>query len=177
MPRSHYILWGNACEILSNVIFQSLSLDIKPKSGFRRAVTRKFNHFHCFSRSTEPEEIIRRHHRNLPGRGVQIVSEICTLSYIQFYNGSQYWSSRFLFDILVVASCKLHSLPFSQKGFNINSLTPQFLGSNPQRSALPTLQRNRRRNRTRKARKMPNQTSLLDKSHHHQSLYKYWTRR
>ncbi|KAJ8070323.1 hypothetical protein OCU04_000703 [Sclerotinia nivalis] len=72
MPRTHYILWGNACEILSNVIFQSLSLDIKPKSGFRRAVTTKFNHFHCFSRSTEPPEIIRRHHRNLPGRAVQI---------------------------------------------------------------------------------------------------------
>ncbi|ESZ98423.1 hypothetical protein SBOR_1204 [Sclerotinia borealis F-4128] len=72
MPRTHYVLWGNACEILSNVIFQSLSLDITPKSGFRRAVTTHFNHFHCFSRSIEPEEIIRRHHRNLPGRAVQI---------------------------------------------------------------------------------------------------------
>ncbi|KAM0179860.1 hypothetical protein ACHAPF_002808 [Botrytis cinerea] len=32
----------------------------------------KRNHFHHYSRSTEPPEIIRRHHRNLPGRAVQI---------------------------------------------------------------------------------------------------------
>ncbi|KAF5878549.1 uncharacterized protein Bfra_000716 [Botrytis fragariae] len=72
MARTHYVLWGNACEILSNVIFQALTLDITPKKGIRKAVRHKYNHFQYFSRSTEPPEIIRRHHRNLPGRAVQI---------------------------------------------------------------------------------------------------------
>ncbi|TGO42633.1 hypothetical protein BHYA_0006g00350 [Botrytis hyacinthi] len=71
-PRTHYILWGNACEILSNVIFQALTLDITPKEGIQKVVRHKYNHFQYFSRSTEPPEIIRRHHRNLPGRAVQI---------------------------------------------------------------------------------------------------------
>lgn len=43
MPRTHYVSWGSACEILSDLIFQSPSLDIKPKKGFRRAVTHKYS--------------------------------------------------------------------------------------------------------------------------------------
>ncbi|TGO30360.1 hypothetical protein BPAE_0006g01000 [Botrytis paeoniae] len=72
MARTHYVLWGNACEILSNVMFQALTLDITPKEGTRKAVSHKHDHFQYFSRSTEPPEIIRRHHRNLPSRAVQI---------------------------------------------------------------------------------------------------------
>lgn len=75
---THYVLWGNACEILSNVVFQALTLDIPPRkdssTGIKKAIMSKRNHFHHYSRSTEPPEIIRRHHRNLPGRAVQIVS-------------------------------------------------------------------------------------------------------
>ncbi|PQE08183.1 hypothetical protein CJF31_00008248 [Rutstroemia sp. NJR-2017a BVV2] len=72
MPRSHYLLYGNACEVIQKVIFQSLTLDKKPKGDFRTMIMGSYNHFHCFSRSKQDEKEITYIHRHLPGRMVYI---------------------------------------------------------------------------------------------------------